>query len=386
MSEPLRERAPVVVVGAGCIGAAIAYHLSRLGVRGVVVLEREPFAGAGSTGKAAGGIRAQFSTPISVRISQLAIAHFERFSEEMQADPVFFQVGYLFLLAEESRWRAFQAQAEMQRGLGLPVQTLSPQAAHEIVPQLVVDDLLGATYCPKDGLGNPHEVTQAYVSRARALGARFEFQRAATGLRLEGGAVAGIDTDHGPIETPMVVNAAGPHAAQVARWAGVDLPVQPYRRHCFTTQPLPFVHERMPMIVDMSSGVYMHRESGGMLLGLANPDEPPGFDTGVDWDFLPRVVEPAIRRLPALEDAEIANGWAGLYETTPDHNAVLGPPAGVRGLMLANGFSGHGFMQAPAVGQLIAEWIVEGRPSLDLHELRLERFAERQAMVEVNVI
>jgi sarcosine oxidase subunit beta len=386
MSEALRERAPVVVVGAGCIGAAIAYHLSRLGVRGVTILEREPFAGAGSTGKAAGGIRAQFSTPISVRISQLAISHFERFSEEMQADPVFFQVGYLFLLAEESRWRAFQEQAEMQRGLGLPVQTLSPREAQEIVPQLVVEDLLGATYCPKDGLGNPHEVTQAYVSRARALGARFEFQRTVTGLRLEGNAVVGVETDKGPIDTPTVVNAAGPYAAQVARWAGVDLPVQPFRRHCFTTHPLPFVHERMPMIVDMSSGVYMHRESGGMLLGLANPDEPPGFDTGTDWDFLPRVVEPAIRRLPALEEAEIANGWAGLYETTPDHNAVLGPPAGLRGFMLANGFSGHGFMQAPAVGQLIAEWIVEGRPSLDLHELRLERFAERQVMVEANVI
>jgi sarcosine oxidase subunit beta len=386
MSEVLRERAPVVIVGAGCIGASIAYQLSRRGVRGVVVLEREPFAGAGSTGKAAGGIRAQFSTPISVRISQLAIAHFERFSEEMQADPVFFQVGYLFLLAQESRWRAFQAQAEMQRGLGLPVQTLSPREAQEIVPQIVVDDLLGATYCAKDGLGNPHEVTQAYVSRARALGAHFEFQRAATGLCLEGNTVVGVETEKGPIDTPMVVNGAGPHAAEVARWAGVDLPVQPFRRHCFTTHPLPFVHERMPMIVDMASGVYMHRESGGMLLGLANPDEPPGFETGVDWDFLPRVVEPAIRRLPALEDAEIANGWAGLYETTPDHNAVLGPPAGVRGVMLANGFSGHGFMQAPAVGQLIAEWIVDGRPSLDLHELRLERFAQRQAMVEANVI
>jgi len=140
------------------------------------------------------------------------------------------------------------------------------------------------------------------------------------------------------------------------------------------------------MIVDMSSGVYMHRESGGMLLGLAKTDEPPGFDTSVDWDFLERVVEPAVRRLPALEEAEITNGWAGLYETTPDHNAVLGPPTGVRGLMLANGFSGHGFMQAPAVGQLIAEWVVDGRPSIDLHPLRLERFAEREAMVEANVI
>lgn len=386
MTNGHRERAPVVIVGAGCIGASIAYQLGGKGVKGVVVLEREPFAGAGSTGKAAGGIRAQFSTKISVQVSQLAIAHYERFAEELGTDPVFFQVGYLFLLSDPERWQAFRAQAEMQRGLGLPVETLTPEQAGQRVPEIVVSDLLGATFCGKDGLGNPHEVTQAYVKRARERGARFEFERTATGLRMEGERVIGVETSGGPIDTPLVINAAGPHAAQVAAWAGVDLPVRPLRRHCFTTQPLPFVHDQMPMIVDMASGVYMHRESGGMLLGLAKADEPPGFDTSVDWDFLERVVEPAVRRLPALEEAEIANGWAGLYETTPDHNAVLGPPAGVSGLMLANGFSGHGFMQAPAVGQLIAEWIVDGRPSLDLHPLRLERFAEREAMVEANVI
>lgn len=381
-----RETAPVVIVGAGCIGAAIAYQLGRRGVRGVTVLEKEPFAGAGSTSKAAGGIRAQFSTEVSVRVSMLAIGHFERFAEEMGTDPVFFQVGYLFLLADDARWQAFQRQAEMQRGLGLDVRTLTPDGARGIVPELRIDDLLGATYCPRDGLGNPHEVTQSYVSKARELGARFAFERPATGLRVEGGRVTGVETAAGPIDTPMVVNAAGPYAAEVARWAGVDLPVVPIRRHCFTTEPLPFVHDRLPMIVDMKSGVYMHRESGGMLLGLANPDEPVGFETSVNWDYLADVVEPAIHRVPALEAAEVSNGWAGLYESTPDHNAVLGPPAGVQGLMLANGFSGHGFMQAPAVGQLIAEWIVDGRPSLDLRALRLERFAERDALVESNVI
>jgi sarcosine oxidase subunit beta len=386
VNEPLQEHAPAVIIGAGCIGASIAYHLSRRGVRGVVVLEREPFAGSGSTGKAAGGIRAQFSTPVSVRVSQLAIAHYERFAEEMGTTPVFFQVGYLFLLADESRWRAFQEQARMQRELGLPVEVWTPAEAKAHVPQLCVDDVRGATFCAKDGLGLPHEVTQAYVQRARELGARFEFDRAATGLRLRNGAIRGVETRVGAIDTPLVINAAGPHAAEVASWAGVELPVQPIRRHCFTTQPLPFVHDRLPMIVDLPSGVYMHRESGGMLLGLANPEEPPGFEVSVNWDMLPRLVEPAVHRIPALEHAEIARGWAGLYETTPDHNAVIGPVSAVPGLMLANGFSGHGFMQSPAVGELVAEWIVEGRPSIDLHPLRLERFAEQQAMLEATVI
>uniref|UniRef100_A0A832MIM2 FAD-binding oxidoreductase n=1 Tax=Eiseniibacteriota bacterium TaxID=2212470 RepID=A0A832MIM2_UNCEI len=386
MSQGGADRAPVVVIGAGCIGASIAYHLGRRGVKDVVVLEKEPFAGAGSTSKAAGGIRAQFSTPLNVRISMLSIAQLERFAEEMETDPVFFQVGYLFLLCDPEQWAAFQAQADMQRGLGLPVRTLSPAEVLELVPGLNVEDVLGGTFCPKDGLANPHEITQAYVAQARRLGARFEFGRAARGLVVEGGRVTGVVTDTGTIATPMVVNAAGPHAAEVAAWAGVDLPVQPVRRHCFTTQPLPFAHDRLPMIVDMKSGVYMHRESGGMLLGLANRDEPPGFNTAVNWDLLERVVEPAIHRVPALATAEISNAWAGLYETTPDHNAVIGPPAAVGGLMLANGFSGHGLMHAPAVGQLVAEWIVDGRPSLDLTPLRLERFAAAEAVAEANVI
>ena len=381
-----RDSASVVVIGAGCIGAAIAYHLALRGVKDVVVLEKEPFAGAGSTSKAAGGIRAQFSTPINVRISMMAIEAYERFAEEMETDPVFFQVGYMFVLADPERWESFQRQAEMQRGLGLAVETLSPEGARARVPELNIEDVVGATFCPRDGLGNPHEITQAFVAQARRRGVDFRFTEPALGIELDAGRVASVRTAAGAIATPMVVNAAGPYAAQVAAWAGVTLPVSPIRRHCFTTEPLPFVRPDLPMIVDMASGVYMHRESGGMLLGLANREEPPGFDTSVNWDLLERVVEPAIHRMPALEVAEISNAWAGLYESTPDHNAVLGSPASVQGLMLANGFSGHGLMHAPAVGRLIAEWIVDGRPSLDLRPLRLERFAEHETLVEANVI
>ena len=382
----LPATAPVVIIGAGCIGASIAYELGRRGVKDVVVVEKEPFAGAGSTSKAAGGIRAQFSTPLNVRISMMSIARFKTFSEEMETEPVFFPVGYLFLLGDAESWGAFQRQAEMQRSLGLPVQTLSPEDARAIVPELNVEDLLGATFCLEDGLGNPHEVTQSYVAQARRLGARFHYSDPAQGLEMEGNRVTGVRTAGGTIHSPMVVNAAGPYAAEVAAWAGVDLPVKPVRRHCFTTEPLPMARENLPMIVDMKSGVYMHRESGGMLLGYANPEEPEGFNLSVNWDLLERIVEPAMHRVPPLEAAEVSNGWAGLYETTPDHNSVLGPPRGVEGLMLANGFSGHGFMHAPAVGQLITEWIVDGKPSLDLSPLRLERFTEQKATVEANVI
>lgn len=380
------QTAPVVVIGSGCIGAAVAYHLGRRGVNGVVVVEREIQSGAGSTGKCAGGIRQQFSSPVNVQMAHLSVKYFERFAEEMDTGETFWQVGYLFLLSDEAQWAAFQAQAAMQRSLGVPTQVLSPAEVLAIVPELDLEGVLGATFCPTDGLGDPHMITHGFESRARALGARFLFGAEATGLLMDGARVTGVRTSQGDIATPMVVNAAGAYAAQVAAWANVDLPVLPFRRHCFTTAPLPFVRDTLPMIVDMKSGVYMHRESGGLLMGRADKAEPSSFDQSVNWDFLEHVVEPAMARLPALEAAEVTNAWAGLYETTPDHNAILGPPDGTPGLMLANGFSGHGFMMAPGVGQLVAEWIVDGRPSLDLSPLRLERFREKAALVEANVI
>lgn len=380
------QTAPVVVIGSGCIGAAIAYHLGRRGVKGVVVVEREIQSGAGSTGKCAGGIRQQFSSRVNVELAQVSVKYFERFAEEMDTGETFWPVGYLFLLSDEERWAAFQRQAEMQRALGVPTRTLAPADALAIVPELELEGVLGATFCPTDGLGDPHMITHGFETRARALGAKFLFGTEATGLLMDGDRVTGVRTSKGDVSAPMVVNAAGAHAARVAKWANVDLPVLPYRRHCFTTAPLPFVRDTLPMIVDMKSGVYMHRESGGMLLGLADKNEPPSFDESVNWDFLESVVEPAMARLPALEAAEINNAWAGLYETTPDHNAVLGPPEGVAGLMLANGFSGHGFMMAPGVGQSIAEWIVDGRPALDLSDLRLERFRAQSVPAEANVI
>jgi sarcosine oxidase subunit beta len=380
------DTAPVVVIGAGCIGAAIAYHLGLRGVKDVIVVERELFSGAGSTGKCAGGIRQQFSSTVNVRICQESVRHYERFSEEMGTGEVFWQVGYLFLISDAAQWSAFQRQAEFQRSLGVPTETLTPAQVAERLPMLNMDGVLGGTFCSTDGLGDPHMITQGYEARARALGAKFRFGVTATGLKRDGNRVVGVRTDKGDIDTPMVVNAAGAHAAAIAGWAGVDLPVMPYRRHCFTTKPLAFVDETLPMIVDMKTGVYMHRESGGLLIGLADKNEPSSFDTSVNWDFLEQVVEGAVERVPALAEAEIGRGWAGLYETTPDHNSVLGPPAAVKGLMLANGFSGHGFMQAPAVGKLITEWIVDGSPGIDVSDLRLERFAEQAAAPEVNVI
>jgi sarcosine oxidase subunit beta len=381
----LPAKAEAVVVGAGVIGASIAWHLARRGVS-ALVLEKEKAPGQGSTGHCAGGVRQQFSTPVNVEISRRSIAAFARMKEELDYDgDLYWPVGYLFCLGDPGRWAAFQAQAEAQRALGVPVETLAPAEVARRFPLLRTDDLVGATFCGSDGLADPHGVTAAYVAAARRLGARFEFECEVTGLRVAGGRMAGVETAQGPIATPVVINAAGPYAAGVAALAGVELPVVPVRRQVFTTQPVDWLPADFPMVVDMTTGVYMHRESGGLLLGLADTAEPPSFNTNIDFDFRDRVFLGGLERLPRLEDAEYRAGWGGLYEVTPDHNAILGP-SGIDGFLLANGFSGHGFMHAPAVGEVLAEWVVDGAPRLDVSALALDRFAGAPRPAEANVI
>jgi sarcosine oxidase subunit beta len=382
----LPPRADAVIVGAGCIGASIAYHLALGGVN-ALVLEREKVPGLGSTGQCAGGVRQQFSTPVNVRLSRLSIEAFARMKEELAYEgDLYWPVGYLFCLSEPARWAAFQKNAGEQRAMGVPVETLTPEEVARRWPVLRTDDLLGATFCGTDGLADPHGVTAAYYAAAKRLGARFEFEAEVTGVRVASGRVTGVDSSRGAIESPIVINAAGPFAAQVAAMAGIELPVLPLRRQVFTTQPLEWLPPDFPMVVDVRTGVYMHRESGGLLLGLADAAEPPSFHTHIDLEFRDRVFLLGFERLPRLEDAAYRAGWGGLYEDTPDHNAVLGEAPGVRGLYLANGFSGHGFMHSPAVGMVIADLVTTGKPRVDIHELSFERFAGSDLVAEANVI
>jgi sarcosine oxidase subunit beta len=382
----LPASADAIVVGAGCIGASVAYHLTLAGMKPLVV-EKEKVAGNGSTGHCAGGVRQQFSRPVNVRVSKLSIEAFARMNDELDYEgELYWPVGYLFCLVDPAQWESFRAQAAMQRSLGVPVEELTPADVARRFPLVKSDDLQGATFCGSDGLADPHAVTAAYFAAAKRRGAIFEFECEATGMTVEGGRVRGVKTTRGDVSSPVVVNAAGPYAAQVAKFAGVDLPVVPVRRQIFTTQPLDWLPADFPMVVDMSTGVYMHRESGGLLLGLADKAEPPSFNTNVDFDFRDRVFLLGMERLPRLEDAEYRAGWGGLYEVSPDHNAVLGPAPGADGLFYANGFSGHGFMHAPGVGMVIADWITRGTPRIDVSELGAARLAQGAGAPEANVI
>ena len=383
MSYP--RTADVVVVGAGCIGASIAFHLARRGAK-VVVFEREKKPGIGSTGHCAGGVRQQFSARVNVEISKASVRALERFPDEVGAEAGFDQCGYLFCLADPAMWEDFQRQLALWQSLDVPARALTPGEARERVPELCADDLLGCTFCPTDGIADPHLVTQGYVAAARRHGAEFVLDTAVTGVRVEGGAVRGVVTAAGETATRHLVNGAGPYAAEVGRLAGVEVPVVPVRRQIFTTQPLPWLDSRFPMVVDMRTGVYMHRESGGMLVGLADKNEPPSFNTNIDFEFRDQVFLLAMERVPRLEEAEYRAGWGGLYEVTPDHNSILGPVPGVAGFHLANGFSGHGFMHAPAVGEIIAGFILDGRSPIDVSPLSIGRFRGSPLHAESNVI
>lgn len=381
----LPRTASVVIVGAGVIGASIAYHLTRRGVRDVLILDRNA-PGSGSTGKNAGGIRQQFSTEINVRLSQISVPDLERFADEMGIDPQFKQVGYLFLITEERDVEPFERSLALWARLGVPARRLTAREARELLPQLKVEDVRFATFCPKDGYSDPSSILQGYLQRARGGGARLCENASVTGIDVEGGRVRGVRVDGARVACATVVNTAGAWAAAVAKLAGVDLPITPVRRMIFVTEKFDGLPAEFPMVIDFATSLYLHRESGGVLLGMGDPNDPPGFRVDVNWEFLPTIVERALYRVPALAGTAIKTGWAGLYENTPDAHPILGTVPEVAGFLCACGFSGHGVMHAPATGRLIAELVVDGRTSLDISPLALERFRSGRLLREHHVI
>ncbi len=382
---PSRPSPDVVIVGGGVIGASIAYHLTRRGVKSVVVLERDVL-GSGSTSKNAGGIRMQFSSEINVRLSQRSIPRFEAFADEMGIDIAFQQVGYLFLITEERDVAPFEGSLALWSRLGVPAQRLDERQIHAIFPELVTPDVRFATFCPKDGHADPSSILSGYVSRAREGGARFREHAPVSVIEVDAGRVRGVRVGDERIPCDVVVNAAGPWAALVGNLVGVDLPIQPLRRQIFVTDPVPALGHPIPLTIEFATAFYMHRESGGVLLGMADPKDGPGFCETVNWDFVPSIVERALARLPLLERAAVRSGWAGMYEDTPDKHPILGRVDGLDGFLMAAGFSGHGLMHAPATGELVAELILDGHTSLDISRLALSRFARGEQVREINVI
>jgi sarcosine oxidase subunit beta len=375
----MKRSAEVVIIGGGCMGASVAHHLARRGVTDVVLVERDALLGTGSTGRNAGGVRHQFSNEANIRLSIESIGVLERFADEVGQIIDFHQDGYLFLLSTPESVETFRRNAALQRSLGVDVQWLGAEEAARLAPGLDVDGALGATFCQRDGIADPNGVTMGFAKAAQAAGVAIERDTEVIGMRVEAGRVAAVETTRGTIDTRTVVNAAGPHARLIGRMAGAEVPVDPYRRHIFIATldgraGPPHVPLSHIMVIDFDTTFYFHREGAGLLFGMGDPSETPTFDTTVQWDFLPQVIEVAVRRLPALADAAISHAWAGLYEITPDANPIIGPAAGVAGLYLINGFSGHGFQHSPAAGRILADLITGRDPAFDLTPFTAERF------------
>ena len=379
------------------MGASVAYHLARLGVTDVVLVEREKMLGTGSTGRNAGGVRHQFSNEANIRLSIESIGLLEHFGDEVGHPIDFHQDGYLFLLSTPASVETFQRNVALQRGLGVDVQWLDARDAACLAPGLRADGVVAATFCQRDGIADPNGVTMGFAKTAQALGVSIERDAEVTGITVTAGRVAAVETTRGTIETRIVVNAAGPHARQIGRMAGVDVPVDPIRRHIFIAAfdpsatstgsgpagsglgPSGSESPRVPsshiMVIDFETTFYFHREGAGLLFGMGDAHETPTFDTTVQWDFLPQVIDVAVTRLPALADASISHAWAGLYEMSPDGNPIVGAAGRVDGFYLINGFSGHGFQHSPAAGRILADVITGRDPNFDLTPFAAGRFA-----------
>src|SRR5438067_6354749 len=382
--------ADVVIIGGGIVGSSIAYHLTEAGCTNVLVIEREAHQGQGSTGKSMGGVRAQFATPVNIQMSLYSINFFANFDEVIGHPADYRPHGYLFVATSQRHLDYLKANHERQQALGLTnVEFVSREDIIRTVPQLRDDDIVGGTFCPTDGFVDPHSVMMGFMLRARERGARLWLDTAVTGIEVEHDRVTGVVTSRGRVATGAVVNAAGAWAAEVARMAGVELPVEPLRRQLVPTEPFEDLPARFPMVIDMSTGFHFRREGLRILLAWNDPDETPGFKTDFDPSFVEKILTRAAARVPCLAEAEVnpQRAWAGLYEMTPDHHAIIGEAPALRGLFFANGFSGHGVMHSPATGRIISELILHGETRLlDAKPLGVERFAEGRLLEETSVL
>ena len=384
------ESADVVILGGGIVGSSVAYHLAAAGCRNVLVIERETAQGKGSTGKSMGGVRAQFSTPVNIQMSLYSIPFYADFEERLGYPCGYRPQGYLFCATEQRHLDYLRANYERQVALGLTdARLVSGDEIRRMFPQLRGDDIVGGSFCATDGFVDPYSAMIGLMTWASEHGARLWKNTQVTGIRRDGTGITAVETTKGPVATRTVVNCAGPWAAEVARMAGVDLPVKPLRRMLVPTEPFNEFPHTAPMIIDMSNGFHFRPEALGFLMAWNDPEETFGFKTDFESAFIEKILTRAADRVPCFERVAVnpKRAWAGLYEMTPDHHPILGPVDDVPGFFLANGFSGHGVMHAPSTGKILADLILTGSSDLvDTSLLRFSRFAEGKLIEETAVL
>jgi sarcosine oxidase subunit beta len=381
----LPSRASVVVIGGGVIGLSTAYHLARAGVPDVVLVEKAEL-GSGSTCKAAGGVRAQFSDRVNIELGARSLHVFERFGALFDQEIDLHQVGYLFLLERPEHVTAFEKNIALQNELGVPSRLVDVAEARALSPLISTEGLLAAAYSPTDGHCTPESVVNGYAGAARRAGARLVRHCAVTAIDSSGGTVTRVVTERGAVETGTVICTAGAWSQPLGAMVGVELPVQPLRRQVLTTRPVPGLDPSTPFTIDFSTSFYFHGEGRGLLLGMSDPHETPGFKLTESDAWLPGLGAAIERRAPGIGEIGLGPGWAGLYEMTPDHNALVGEADGVSRFLYATGFSGHGFLMGPAIGEVMRDLFLGRTPVVDVGPLTAARFAGSGRRPELNIV
>ena len=386
----LMQTADVVIIGGGIVGSSIAYHLTAAGCKNVLVIERESAQGKGSTGKSMGGVRAQFSTPVNIQMSLYSIPFYASFEERLGHPSGYRPQGYLFCATSDKHLAYLRGNYAKQLALGLrDVRLLTGDDIRRMFPQLRGDDIVGGSFCATDGFVDPYSAMIGLMAWAAEHGAKLWKSALVTGISRNGGAITGVETSKGEVSTRTVVNCAGAWAASVARMAGMDLPVEPLRRMLVPTEPFDQFPHCAPMIIDMSNGFHFRPEGLGFLMAWNDPEETPGYKMDFEPAFIEKILTRAADRVPVFENVAVnpKRAWAGLYEMTPDHHPILGEAPGNPGFFLANGFSGHGVMHAPATGKILSDLILTGRCDLvDTSLLSVGRFAEGRMIEETAVL
>lgn len=382
--------AEVVIVGGGIVGSSVAYHLTAAGCKSVLVMERESAQGKGSTGKSMGGVRAQFSTPVNVQMSLFSIPFYASFDERLGHPCGYRAQGYLFCATSGSQMQYLRRNHETQVRLGLKdARLLAADDIRNMYPQLRNDDIVGGAFCSSDGFVDPYSAMNGFMGWACDHGAELWKSCEVTAIERDSSGVTAVESSKGAVATRTVVNCAGAWAASIAKMVKVDLPVEPLRRMLVPTEPFDRFPHTAPMIIDMSNGFHFRPEGRGFLLAWNDPEETTGYRLDFDPAFVEKILTRAANRVPVFEELPVnpKRAWAGLYEMTPDHHPVLGAVSHVPGFYLANGFSGHGVMHAPATGKILADLILRGETDLiDSSLLNLSRFEENRMIEETAVL
>lgn len=379
------DSADVVIIGAGGNGASAAYHLCKAGITNVVVVDKD-YPGAGSTGRCGGGMRQQWSSPGNVKLSQLSISKFKHFHEEIGQDIEFEEGGYILPAFNAQMEIDFKENIKIQNSLGVPSEYVGVDRIKEIGPILNTESMVGAAYCANDGKANPFLFVKGYMERAQEMGARLHKGTKVTGFKIDGDRIVAVRTDKGKIYAGTVINVAGGYAQEIAAMAGIEIPIVPYRHQCLVTEPIEHCFD--PMFINVQESLYFSQtKHGSFVMGQTDKYEVPGANYKEDWHFQVEVARKLLKFAPCLKNLKIVRHWAGLYAMTPDRQPIIGKYSEFDNFLIAAGYSGHGFMHAPATGEILRDLIVKGSTEIaDMSEYDISRFQKGNYKIEANVV